>query len=110
MSIKISKKHGVNPSIVKCIYCNQEIGIALLGKLKGDEEAPKYCNMSPLPCAECIEKATKEKKTYILETTDTVNPCENLTGRYTIVDAEILKIEYSPIAFTTPETLKELTE
>lgn len=35
------KKHGVNSSITVCPICGKEIGIALLGKLKGDEEAPR---------------------------------------------------------------------
>ena len=40
-SITISKKHGVNPSILHCECCGKEYGLALLGKLKGDAEAPK---------------------------------------------------------------------
>ena len=40
-SILLSPKHGVNPSITHCEICGKEIGIALLGKLKDDAEAPK---------------------------------------------------------------------
>lgn len=40
-SIKLSPKHGVNPSILHCICCGKDYGIAMLGKLKGDKEAPK---------------------------------------------------------------------
>ena len=39
--VTLSKKHGLNPSITVCPICGKEIGIALLGKLKGDEEAPR---------------------------------------------------------------------
>lgn len=39
-SIKLSPKHGVNPSILHCICCGKDYGIAMLGKLKGDKEAP----------------------------------------------------------------------
>ena len=40
-SIILSPKHGVNPSVLHCICCGKDYGVALLGKLKGDEEAPK---------------------------------------------------------------------
>ena len=41
MSVKLSKKHGVNPSIVVCPICKKDVAVALLGRLKGDVEAPK---------------------------------------------------------------------
>ena len=40
-SIKLSPKHGVNPSILRCICCGDSYGVAMLGKLKGDAEAPR---------------------------------------------------------------------
>lgn len=40
-SIKLSPKHGVNPSVLHCVCCGKDYGVALLGKLKGDEEAPR---------------------------------------------------------------------
>ena len=40
-SITLSPKHGVNPSILHCECCGKEYGIGLVGKLKGDAEAPK---------------------------------------------------------------------
>ena len=40
-SITLSPKHGVNPSILHCMCCGKEYGVAMLGKLKGDVEAPK---------------------------------------------------------------------
>lgn len=40
-SIKLSPKHGVNPSILHCVCCGKDYGIAMLGKLKNDEEAPR---------------------------------------------------------------------
>lgn len=35
-SIKLSPKHGVNPSVTHCECCGKEIGVALFGRLKGD--------------------------------------------------------------------------
>ena len=48
-SITLSPKHGVNPSILHCECCGKEYGIGLVGRLKGDVEAPKdvlygFCN------------------------------------------------------------------
>lgn len=39
--ITLSPKHGVNPSLLRCICCGKDYGVAMLGKLKGDAEAPK---------------------------------------------------------------------
>lgn len=49
--IILSPKHGVNPSITHCECCGKEIGIAMFGKLKGDEEAPKNVYMGL--CKDC---------------------------------------------------------
>lgn len=40
-SITLSPKHGVNPSVLHCICCGKDYGVAMLGKLKGDKEAPR---------------------------------------------------------------------
>ena len=40
-SITLSPKYGVNPSVCHCICCGKVYGVAMLGKLKGDKEAPK---------------------------------------------------------------------
>lgn len=40
-SIILSKKHGVNPSVLHCECCGKEYGVGLFGHLKGDAEAPR---------------------------------------------------------------------
>ena len=42
-SIKLSPKHGVNPTMLHCICCGETYGIGFLGRIKGeaDIEAPK---------------------------------------------------------------------
>lgn len=57
--IRVSEKHGVNPSITICPICGKETGIALLGKLKGDKEAPM--RMLSDPCDDCISKLGDDK-------------------------------------------------
>lgn len=71
--IKFSEKHGVNPTITLCPVCGKETGIAMLGKLKNDAEAPKYI-IGDI-CNECITKAGKDK-IYVLATNgDSIKGC-----------------------------------
>lgn len=58
-NIRLSEKHGINPSITVCPICSKEIDIALLGKLKGDEEAPRKI-IGDL-CDDCISKLGNDK-------------------------------------------------
>lgn len=37
--VTLSKKHGLNPSMVVCPICGKAESVALLGHIKGDEEA-----------------------------------------------------------------------
>ena len=51
--IPISKKHGVNPTMLICPICHHETnGLALLGRLPGDAEAPRY-SLDREPCDDC---------------------------------------------------------
>ena len=52
--IKISPKYGVNPTIPVCFWCGkQKNEIALMGRMKGDIEAPKNMVLDYVPCEEC---------------------------------------------------------
>lgn len=55
-AIKLSQKYGVNPALTKCFWCGEDMGIALLGKLNGDVEAPKYVFGGYEPCDKCKQK------------------------------------------------------
>ena len=51
--IPISKKHGVNPTMLICPICHHETNsLALLGRLPGDAEAPLY-SFDREPCDDC---------------------------------------------------------
>ena len=67
MSLKISKKHGLNPALEVCFWCGKECGIALCGHLKGDAEAPRRLCASLQPCNDC--KKTFEQGVHIVEVT-----------------------------------------
>ena len=52
--IKISPKHGLNPTIPVCFWCGkQKNEIALMGRMKDDIEAPKNMVLDYVPCEEC---------------------------------------------------------
>ena len=52
--IKISPKHGLNPTIPVCFWCGkQKNEIALMGRMEGDIEAPKNMVLDYVPCEEC---------------------------------------------------------
>lgn len=65
--VTLSKKHGLNPSMVICPICGKEESVAILGKLKGDEEAPRKI-IGDL-CDDCISKLGNDK-IYILAIDD----------------------------------------
>lgn len=67
-SIKISPKHGVNPTIPVCFWCGKEKNeVALLGKLKGDAEAPMHMVLNYEPCDAC--KQTMESGITLISVT-----------------------------------------
>lgn len=55
-SIPVSEKHGVNPSLTMCVFCHEAKGIALLGRLPNDAEAPRQIITDYEPCDKCQEQ------------------------------------------------------
>ena len=56
MSIRLSPKHGVNPAIPKCFYCNEDKNeLILTGRIKDDVESPKNVIWDMHPCDRCAE-------------------------------------------------------
>lgn len=108
-SIRFSPKHGVNPSLLLCPICSKETnGIALLGRLKGDIEAPRYI-FDKVPCKECQEKLDKGYR-FLIEVFDGesgANP--RRTGRIaTIVNPEALPKIANPVSFIEQSVMEEL--
>lgn len=54
-SIRLSEKHGVNPSLMLCWFCGEADRIALLGRLPGDAEAPRQAVFDKVPCPKCAD-------------------------------------------------------
>ena len=53
--IKLSQKHGVNPSLEQCFICMEPKGVILFGRLKDDQEAPRITCLNQEPCDKCKE-------------------------------------------------------
>lgn len=95
-SIRISPKHGVNPTIPVCFFCGKEKKqVALLGKLKDDAEAPRNMVLDYEPCDDC--KALFEENILLMGVTETSPdgrpPIQgNLypTGSYAVVKPHII--------------------
>lgn len=52
--IRLSRKHGVNPSINVCFYCQKDKNeIILPGRMKDDVAAPMRAIWDKAPCDEC---------------------------------------------------------
>ena len=59
MSIILSPRHGVNPSVEVCPLCYEDTGsLLLLGKLKGDRAAPRRVAAQD-PCDKCKGHMTR---------------------------------------------------
>ena len=104
MSIRLSEKHGVNPSMEICFFCNEAKGIVLFGKLKNDIEAPREVLINYEPCDKCKEKF-KEGVTVVEVTTEqqhknqpsiTTHNDEELypTGAYVVVKPKVFDNKY----------------
>lgn len=97
-SIRLSEKHGVNPSVLVCFLCGGDAGVALLGRLKDDAEAPsRVCDREP--CREC--KSYMERGVILIsvdesKTTDPQNPYR--TGGWVVMkDVAIRRAFESPM-------------
>lgn len=54
MSIRLSEKHGLNPAIPKCFFCNEDKNVIIIpGRLPNDAEAPRGMVWDHEPCDNC---------------------------------------------------------
>ena len=97
-SILLSEKHGVNPSINVCFYCDQDKNeIILPGKLKGDAQAPMRSVWNLEPCDTC--KGYMEKGILLIsvdeaKSSDRQNPW--CTGGWVVVTEEAVRRMVKP--------------
>lgn len=79
--IRVSKKHGLNPSMVICLICGKEESVAILGYIKGDKEAPRYIQEDI--CDECKAKVA-DNKCFVIAVGE-----DQCLKRYVIVSKDV---------------------
>lgn len=92
MALRLSKKYGLNPSLLICPICGNDAGIALLGD-NGGKKAP-YQMISMDLCDDCKQKI-KEGNTFILSAKQTSKGIQP-TGAYILVPNTCLNIPIPP--------------
>ena len=118
--IRVSKKHGLNPTMGICFFCNSPTGeIAFLGQLKDDAEASMYSILNYNPCNKCKElfdtgvplvECTEKDLYRRVPFTKTSEGTEVYpTGRYMVVTQEFVERLFNlttklgkPIAIDVP--------
>ena len=104
-TIKISKKHGINPTIPICFWCGKEKNeIALLGKLPGDVEAPKSMWLlgDYEPCDSCKELRKQGVDLVEAASHPTLHPKQPAwhgaypTGRHMILKENAIRAIFAP--------------
>jgi hypothetical protein len=105
-SIKLSPKHGVNPSIATCFWCGEATNsLVLFGRLPNDQEAGMYCGaLDYEPCDKCkenwsqgillIEAGMSPQSENQPEMQKGVYP----TGRYLVLKPEAVNRIFTPDA------------
>lgn len=77
----LSKKHGLNPSMVICPICGKKESVAILDYIKGDKEAPRYIHGDI--CDECKARVA-DNKCFVISVGE-----DQRLKRYTIVSKDI---------------------
>ena len=94
--MKLSPKHGLNPTISVCFFCGRDKDeILISGYLKGDAEAPKRAVANYEPCDEC--KKQMGRGTLVIEVSTEDNGVPPIqegawpTGRWCVISHESCK-------------------
>lgn len=94
--IRLSPKHGVNPSIPTCFWCGETKNeVILFGRLPNDQEAGMHCGVVDyVPCEKC---AAQWAQGIVLIEAVTTTPADNRpqigtgiypTGRFAVIKTE----------------------
>lgn len=104
-SIKLSPKHGLNPTIPVCFFCGEEKNeVVLLGhigdKRKGEDlEAPRRAILDYTPCENCTKKFSEGVLLIEVNTSPEfigLPISENVypTGRFVVIKPDALNGDY----------------
>ena len=97
-SIKLSPKHGLNPTIPVCFWCgNDKNEIAIVGRVnRDDDKMPMRSFLDYEPCESC--QAKMKLGVTVIEATTTPNSRTNVpmqpnaypTGRWSVVTRDFI--------------------
>ena len=102
-TIRLSEEHGVNPTLLCCPLCGIDTGVALIGKLPGDEQAPRRSS-DVGPCDECSDLM---KQGFLFVEVDG----DHYTGNKWVVRSEVISdpaMRQAGAAFIAPEQAREI--
>lgn len=111
-NIRVSEKHGLNPSIDVCFFCGNDKQLLLFGKLKGDAKAPTRVVSSYVPCEECRKKFAEGRLVIEVVTEDNgVQPIAEgawPTGRWCVLSHDTANVLFKGVPNPTVLLEKEL--
>lgn len=99
--VRLSPKHGVNPSLSVCFFCQKDKNeIILPGLMRGDMQAPQRAVWDKNPCQEC--QAYMEQGIILIsvdesKSSDRDNPYR--TGGWCVLKEDAIKRMLSPGEF-----------
>ena len=94
--IKLSEKHGVNPSVDHCAMCGESYAAALFGRMDKDQEAPRYVCTGGL-CGRCQE-AKDKGAIFLIEVDESKSSPDEpwRTGRIVGVTENMIRRAFQP--------------
>lgn len=90
--LALSPKHGVNPSVGFCFFCQKAKEVLLFGRMKNDEQAPHEVVANMEPCDECaglMARGIILISTDPSKTNDETNPWRS--GSWCVIRAEAVE-------------------
>jgi len=105
--MRLHPKHGLNPSLDRCFWCGEAVGVVLLGYNK-DQEAPRDLVSSYEPCSGCKDQMALG--VTLMEADNGRRP----TGRWLVITSEaaerIFGLKDQPEAYVDREIFEKLTK
>lgn len=99
--LRLSPRHGVNPMVTLCPLCRKPSGIALMGYIRDDAEAPfegLVGGITDPPCADCA--GLMKYGVILVSVRDGAKPPNpQLTGGFAVVTEAYVRRVFRPAEF-----------
>ena len=97
-TIRLSKLHGLNPSVQQCYVCMKDVAVVFFGSLKGGAKAPRTVCLDRTPCPDC--RAWMSQGVILISVRDGEsgdNPYR--TGGWCVLKDEAIRKAFTPPEF-----------